>query len=80
MKLHAEIMNINVDGDKRERVLDVAADLDMCDLYNYGHRDGRHQAAEVSLKWERYIEMLESKLEMLYSEDFVKAIQKECGV
>ena len=44
--------------------------------YKLGHRDARHAAATLALKYERYIEMLEDYLD----EDSTDEWRKECGL
>lgn len=56
MNLHAEIMNIQITVD-RSGWLPVEKNG-----YAHGHRDARHVAAELSLKAEAYIEILEDHL------------------
>ena len=57
MTLHNEIMNIQVDPTKMRRIVfackndaqtDLGKALEMA--YKLGHRDARHDAAELSLK------------------------------
>lgn len=62
MNLHNEIMNIpaNIILDGPEGVGNVSQNPYIA--YKEGHRDARHDAAELSLKYEAYIERLESEL------------------
>lgn len=75
MSLHNEIMNIPCKHANRE--LSIA--------YKTGHRDARHTAAELSLKYEQYIEKLEL-LAMEFNDELVSGIidlvkiKKECGI
>lgn len=56
MSLQQEIMNILEQGlDQNFRYSHLLA-------YKYGHRDARHAAAELSLKYEAYIEDLEGHI------------------
>lgn len=70
MSLHNEIMNIQVGT--------VVYDLfdSKVQAYKCGHRDARHSAAELSLKYERYISMLEDCL----PDDNLDEFRKECGL
>ena len=52
MSQHNEIMNLPTKHDHRNDAI----------AYKEGHRDARHAAAELSLKYEGYIELLESEL------------------
>ncbi|UAV84515.1 hypothetical protein PHB09_019 [Pseudomonas phage PHB09] len=71
MSLHNEIMNIPT---KSETLLnEVGSPLD----YKLGHRDARHAAAELSLKYEHLIERLLDALERLHADDFVDSIRGE---
>lgn len=75
MSLHNEIMNIQIDEeDLRENLLKASFAA-----YKVGHRDARHEAAEMSLCYEKRIEELENALRkaqedinwMLNSEQFL---------
>lgn len=63
MNLHNEIMNIPVPHSVTHN-LEHPDCKDMFSAYSYkiGHRDARHAAAELSLKAEAYIEILEDLL------------------
>lgn len=67
MSLHNEIMNLPCNA---------PADVRMA--YKMGHRDARHAAAEASLKYERYIELLENHLEDI--DDLLFDLRKEVGL
>lgn len=66
MSLHSEIMNIQGKYDQFE--------------YKIGHRDARHAAAELSLKYEALIEKLLDALEARNADDYVDRIRKEYGL
>lgn len=70
MSLHNEIMNIQVGT--------VVYDLFDSKVlaYKCGHRDARHAAAELSLKYERYISIMEDYLDG----DSLDEWRKECGL
>jgi urease accessory protein UreE len=57
--LHNKIMNIQAKG--YPRVMDIET------AYKVGHRDARHEAAEMALEYESLIEELVESLDMLYS-------------
>lgn len=68
MSLHNQIMNI-----KTQIGPDCGNPFD----YKLGHRDARHDAAELSLKYERYIE----KLEAVYENwPIIAKLRKEFGL
>lgn len=71
MNLHRDLMNLQCDPDP---TLSVRADVG----YKMGHRDARHAAAELSLKYERYIELLENHLEDV--DDLLFDLRKEAGL
>lgn len=77
MTLHNEIMNIQCDPDP---TLSVRADVG----YKMGHRDARHAAARLSLKYERYIDELEQLVETHGREASwqvdLEELKKECGL
>lgn len=66
MSLHNEIMNLPCKHSDREHSI----------AYKTGHRDARHAAAELSLKYERYIGILEDYLD----EESLDEWRKECGL
>ena len=72
MNLHNEIMNIPARP--------LAADLydHKLQAYKCGHRDARHDAADLSLKYERYIKLLENHLEDF--DDLLDDLRKEAGL
>lgn len=73
MNLHNQIMNIQVD----KEVIDCLDAKEAKAAYKVGHRDARHAAAELSLKYERYIE----KLEAVYENwPIISKIRKEVGL
>ena len=72
MTLHNEIMNITVMNVKIPR--GKFGEMP----YKLGHRDARHAAAELSLKYERYIELLEDHLEDV--DDLLFDLRKEAGL
>lgn len=68
MDLHGEIINI------RQEKLGVGhSQYD----YNLGHRDARHAAAELSIKYTSLIERLFSELENRHADDVVAELKKE---
>lgn len=76
MSLFNEIMNIKVDGEKREATCDNP-DFDQYDIYNRAHRDARHDAAGVVLGYETLIERLLNALDNHNAVDFVDDIRAE---
>lgn len=72
MTLHNEIMNLNIKSgfDYSEFESKVIA-------YKYGHRDARHQAAELSLKYESLIEKLFDALCDRHADDYVDELRSE---
>lgn len=69
MDLHGEIMNI-----KENCTYGIA--------YRIGHRDARHAAAELSLKYLNYIEELENiaRSVLCDSEEVLQQLREECGI
>ena len=81
MCLHNEIMNIPAVVEKGETASGQLGEL----AYKMGHRDARHAAAELSLKYERYIEELEELAAELQDSLIsgtvdLAGIRKECGL
>lgn len=74
MSLHNEIMNIQ--SDTNEVLTQYGRDHSHTS-YKIGHRDARHAAAELSLKYEALIERLLDALEARHADDYVDAIRKE---
>lgn len=75
MSLHNEIMNIQSDTNE---VLTSQYGRDHSHTsYKIGHRDARHAAAELSLKYETLIERLLDALEQRNADDYVDSIRKE---
>lgn len=73
MNLHNEIMNIPTGQlqemaavEERNRIL----------VYRMGHRDARHSAAELSLKFESYIHYLEEIVLSTMCESELKMIKE----
>lgn len=84
MSLHNEIMNIPVRKD-----VDYSTFESKVIAYKTGHRDARHQAAEISVAYEQRIEELEKALRELITENdlympdetkqwYYSAMRKEC--
>lgn len=73
MSLHNEIMNTPVDKDMIEFLDSPSTKA----AYRVGHRDARHAAAELSLKYEALIEKLFDALEARNADDYVELIRKE---
>lgn len=71
MSLHNEIMNIQA------LVPAEAHEEGKTHAYKVGHRDARHAAAELSLKYEHLIERLLDALERRNADDFVESIREE---
>lgn len=70
MNLHNAIMNINmlpIGNAGFGRTLD----------YKIGHRDARHAAAELSLKYEAYIEDLEQIASQAIGSNLLSNLKKE---
>lgn len=80
MSLHNEIMNIP----KNEDTWYGEGTHTMDHIYALGHRDARHAAAEVSLKYERYIRLLEENLGdfdcTLDTANLISELRKEVGL
>lgn len=74
MSLHNEIMNIATGQLQEMAVIDETNPIL---VYRMGHRDARHAAAELSLKYEHLIERLLTTLERLHADDFVDSIRGE---
>lgn len=75
MSLHNEIMNIQVKATDGQRYQEMGSEGEHC--YKIGHRDARHAAAELSLKYESLIERLLCALEARNADDYVDAIREE---
>lgn len=71
MSLHNEIMNIP------ESQETIRSECGSPRDYKLGHRDARHAAAELSLKYETLIEKLFDALEARNADDYVERIRKE---
>lgn len=71
MTLHNEIMNIPTDK------LDWDVSVKESRSYKEGHRDARHAAAELSLKYDLYIDMLE---DLIQDSSIFSKFKKECGL
>lgn len=79
MSLHNEIMNIQENSENR------ISSYESPQAYKIGHRDARHAAAELSLKYEAYIEKLEELAGELQDSLIsgvvdLANIRKECGL
>lgn len=74
MSLHNEIMNIPT-GQLQEMV--AVEETNPILVYRMGHRDARHAAAELSLKYESLIERLLTALEQRHADDYVDSIREE---
>lgn len=75
MNLHNEIMNIQIDKD-----LLTVYDRFTLAAYKVGHRDARHDAAELSLKAEAYIASLEYYIRKMAGDGILQEIKEEVGV
>lgn len=64
MSLHNEIMNIPVRKD-----VDYSTFESKIIAYKTGHRDARHQAAEISIVYEQRIESLQAALQQVVDEN-----------
>ncbi|MND84984.1 hypothetical protein D3C80_768890 [compost metagenome] len=80
MSLHNEIMNIQT-ATNEELSLEYGPDHRHTS-YKIGHRDARHEAAELSLKYESYIEGLEGLVHRVLcdSDEFLGQLRKESGL
>ena len=71
MSLHNEIMNIPVQYSRSEFGKEVHYLH-----YSEGHRDARHSAAELSLKYDRLIEELGDR----FGKGTVDLFKRKCGL
>lgn len=71
MSLHNEIMNI------QDKAAENNYQHSHATAYKIGHRDARHAAAELSLKYENLIERLLEALERRHADDYVDSIRQE---
>jgi hypothetical protein len=78
MSLHNEIMNIQVKATDGQRYQEMGSEGEHC--YKIGHRDARHAAAELSLKYEALIEDLSDALANLSDSDYVDRIKGKHNV
>lgn len=74
MSLHNEIMNIPTSWLQEIAAADTSNPVL---VYRMGHRDARHAAAELSLKYENLIERLLEALEQRHADDYVDNIREE---
>lgn len=74
MSLHNEIMNIPT-GQLQQ--IAAVEETNAIRVYRMGHRDARHAAAKLSLRYEHLIEKLLDVLERLHADDFVISIREE---
>lgn len=76
MTLHNEIMNIpaNIVLDGPECVGNVSNNRYIA--YKEGHRDARHKAAELSLKYDQLIEMIEDH----YGSGMISIFKRKVGI
>jgi hypothetical protein len=81
MDLHGEIMNIPEPKDWHN-VKGFSIYLDDPRSYRLGHRDARHSAAQLSLKYTTYIEALEdiARSVLCDSEEVFQELREECGI
>lgn len=77
MNLHNEIMNIQLPKTDGQRYNDMGSDGEYC--YKLGHRDARHAAAELSLKYEQLIQKLFDALCDRHADDLVDELKEEFG-
>lgn len=77
MSLHNEIMNTpaNIILDGPDGVGNVSQNR--YTAYKEGHRDARHAAAELALKYDVLVEKLLDALEARNADDYVDRIRKE---
>lgn len=77
MSLHNEIMNTpaNIILDGPDGVGNVSQNR--YTAYKEGHRDARHAAAELALKYDALVEKLLDALEARNADDYVDRIRKE---
>lgn len=70
MSLNREIMNIQISQEAKDYYVDEDG-LKTSEYYVYklGHRDARHDAAELSIAYEQRIEALEEVLKQLVDEN-----------
>ena len=71
MSLHNEIMNIQENPENRFNSYECPQ------AYSIGHRDARHAAAELSLRYQSLIERLLDALECRHADDYVDSIREE---
>lgn len=67
IRLHDEIMNIPFEND-------------FVTTYKIGHRDARHAAAELSLKYEGFMYALIDALENRHADDLVDELKEKYGL
>jgi len=72
MSLHDEIMSLPVKSDVEEFTISARAN------YKQGHRDARHAAAELAIKYDQDIERVKADLDRLHRER--DAFQEQCRV
>lgn len=77
MSLHNEIMNIPT-GQLQE--IAAVEETNPVLVYRMGHRDARHAAAELSLKYEALIDDLFDALEGLHADDYISFLKEKHGV
>lgn len=70
MKLHDKIMNLPSKHDNRQFAI----------AYKEGHRDARHAAAELALKYDSLIVKLFDALCNRHADDLVDELKEEYGL
>lgn len=78
MNLHNEIMNLQIKQSDGQRNRDMGDSGELC--YKIGHRDARHAAAELSLKYEGFMYALIDALENRHADDLVDKLKEKYGL
>lgn len=80
INFHRDIMNIQID----EKIFEWENDEKSAFAYKIGHRDARHQAAEIALKMDRVLEEMrfianQNDLTGNWAVELAKSVLKEIG-
>ena len=62
MNLHGKIMNIPINEDGKSIAREAITDSGVHIAYKIGHRDARHEAAEMAIKTDRLMEDMAGEL------------------
>lgn len=73
MHLHNKILNIPCPY--AVKIAEEHDDPDLAVYYRMGHKDARHEAADIALEYERRLDKLKDELEAIISQDIGPSIR-----